>query len=178
LPARCIHAKGVCARAVFEVLDVAGGRDPVLGARLARGIYAKPGCYPATVRFSNGDPGVNTDWQPDVRALSFSAELAPSGAAADGQFARQDYSLQSAPTLPFNDVHAFWVIAKVLGARSRTTALASLPFRDQLIFAQTMIGVMQQTRQPVRRHLSGNAFGAQQCRRSVQVAEASLQPTQ
>ena len=34
------------------------------------------------------------------------------------------------------------------------------------------------TRQPVRRHLSGNAFGARRCRRSVQVTEASLQPTQ
>ena len=49
---RGAHAKGVCVRAVFEVLDVAEGRDPALAARLAKGIYARPGSYPATVRFS------------------------------------------------------------------------------------------------------------------------------
>jgi hypothetical protein len=58
---RGVHAKGVCARAVFEVLDVAEGRDHALAVRLARGIYARPGSYPATVRFSNADPNVNDD---------------------------------------------------------------------------------------------------------------------
>jgi len=148
---RATHAKGLCARAVFEVLDVAEGRDPALAARLAQGIYARPGCYPATVRFANADPGVNADWQPDVRGLSFYVEYAPSATGAEsGHIARQDYSLQSAPTLPINDVHAFRVFAKVLGAQSQTTALASLSFRDQLIFAQTMNAVTAQTRQPVR----------------------------
>jgi hypothetical protein len=32
---RGTHAKGVCARAQFEVFDVTAGRDPALGARLA-----------------------------------------------------------------------------------------------------------------------------------------------
>jgi hypothetical protein len=148
---RGVHAKGVCARAVFEVLDVAEGRDAALAARLARGIYARPGSYAATVRFSNSDPNVNDDSRPDVRGLAFYAELAPSGSAAAGaQGARQDYSLQSAPTLPFNDVRALVVFAKVFGAPSQTIALGSLPFRDQLIFARTMVGVMYQKRQPVR----------------------------
>jgi hypothetical protein len=148
---RGIHAKGVCARAVFEVLDVTKGRDPALAARLARGIYAKPGSYPATVRFSNSDPNVNADWRLDLRGLSFSVELAPSGTAATGaQVSRQDYSLQSTPTLPFNDIHAFVVFAKVFGAPNQAIALGSLPFRDQLVFARTMVEVMQQTRQPVR----------------------------
>src|SRR5262245_9266736 len=93
---RATHAKGVCARAVFEVLDVAEGRDPALAARLAKGIYAKPGCYPATVRFANGDSSVNSDWEPDVRSLSFCVELDPGWTnAAGASVARQDYALQS-----------------------------------------------------------------------------------
>ncbi len=148
---RGTHAKGVCARAVFEVLDVANGRDPALAARLAKGIYAKPGSYPATVRFANSDPTVNSDWEPDVRSLSFAVELPQSRADATGaQLSRQDYSLQSAPTLPFNDVHAFVVYAKVVGAPNEATALGSLPFHDQLVFTQTKNGVLQQQRQPVR----------------------------
>ena len=63
---RATHAKGVCARAQFEVLDVTAGRDPALAARLAKGIYARPGIYPAAVRFSNSDPNVNSDLKPDV----------------------------------------------------------------------------------------------------------------
>ena len=66
---RATHAKGVCVRAQFEVFDVTAGRDPALAARLAKGIYARPGIYPATVRFSNSDPNVNSDFKPDVRAL-------------------------------------------------------------------------------------------------------------
>lgn len=148
---RATHAKGVCARAVFEVLDVAQGRDPALAARLTKGIYAKPGKYPATVRFSNADPNVNADSKPDVRALSFSVELAPAGAAVAGaHVVRQDYSLQSAPTLPINDVHAFVVLAKVLGASSQAGALWSLPFRDKLIFTQAMFRAQRQTHQPIR----------------------------
>jgi catalase len=52
---RGTHAKGVCARAQFEVFDVTVGRNPQLAARLARGIFAKPGVYPAIVRFANSD---------------------------------------------------------------------------------------------------------------------------
>ena len=148
---RGTHAKGVCARAVFEVLDVAQGRHRALAQRLARGIYAKPGFYPATVRFASSDPSVNTDWQPDVRSLSFSVELTPPGTdAADDPVARQDYSMQSAPTLPFNDVRAFVVYAKVIAAPNEVAALGSMPFRDQLEFARTKGAVMQQKRQPVR----------------------------
>ncbi len=53
---RGTHAKGVCARAQFEVFDVAAGRDHALAARLAKGIFAKPGVYPAIVRFANCGP--------------------------------------------------------------------------------------------------------------------------
>jgi hypothetical protein len=148
---RGVHAKGFCVRGVFEVLDVAEKRDAALAARLAKGIYARPGSYSATVRFSNNDPNVHDDSRPDVRGLAFGAELAASGCAAVGtQVARQDYSLQSAPTLPFNDVRALVIFAKVFTVRNQTIALGSLPFRDQLIFAQTMARVMQQKRQPVR----------------------------
>lgn len=158
---RGVHAKGVCAGAVFEVLDVAQGRDPALAARLARGIYACRGTYPATVRFSNSDPHVNSDLRQDIRGMAFRVELPPNGLAAE--VARQDYSMQSAPALPFNDVRALLLYAKVFGADNHAMALQSLPFRDQLIFAQTMVGVMRQSRQPVRpyqqlRYWSGTPF--------------------
>lgn len=58
--------------------------------------------------------------------------------------------MQSAPTLPFNDVRALIVYAKVFGSPNQTVALGSLPFDDQLIFARTMAGVTQHSRQPVR----------------------------
>src|SRR3984957_13981858 len=50
---RGTHVKGVCARAQFEVFDVTVGRDRELAERLAKGIFAKPGVYPAIVRFGN-----------------------------------------------------------------------------------------------------------------------------
>ena len=145
---RGTHAKGVCVRGVFEVLDVAVGRDPALAARLSEGLFAKPGSYPVTVRFANSDPSVASDWVLDVRGLSFTVELG--GAGAEGQVLRQDYSLQSAPTLPFNDVHAFVAFATVSGAADEAKALASLPLRDQLKYGETNRAIVEQKRQPVR----------------------------
>jgi hypothetical protein len=148
---RATHAKGVCVRAEFEVLDVTAGRDPALAARLARGIYARPAKYPATVRFSNSDPTVKPDFKPDVRALSFAVDLAPDGVSApDANTARQDLSMQSAITLPINDVHAFVVLVKMLTASSPARALWSLPFRDKFLFVRTMMKAKSQTRQPLR----------------------------
>ena len=94
------------------------GRDPTLAARLARGIFAKPGCYPATVRFANSDPQVNSDQKADVRSLSFCVDLAGGGAEVPANgVRRQDFSLQNAPTLPINDARAFLATMKVLTAR-------------------------------------------------------------
>ena len=148
---RATHAKGVCVRAQFEVFDVTAGSDPALGARLARGIYAQPGVYPATVRFSNSDPNVNSDLERDVRALSFSVDLTPAGLPAPGVVAaRQDLSLQSATTLPINDLRAFTVMVKVLTASSPARGLWALPLRDKLVFARTMVKAKMQTSQPLR----------------------------
>jgi hypothetical protein len=72
---RGTHVKGVCARAQFEVLDVTVGRAPALAARFAQGLFAKPGVYPAMVRFGNADPNNNADFKADVRSLSFSVDL-------------------------------------------------------------------------------------------------------
>jgi catalase len=93
---RGTHAKGVCARAEFEVFDVTSGRDLGLAARLAKGIFSKPGVYPATVRFGNADPKVNSDFKPDVRSLSFSVDLTRDGNIISGtSVGRQDFSLQN-----------------------------------------------------------------------------------
>ncbi len=148
---RATHAKGVCVRAEFEVLDVTAGRDRSLAARLARGIYARPGKYPATARFSNSDPNVKPDFKPDVRALSFAVDLAPGGLVAPvANTARQDLSMQSATTLPINDLHAFVVLVRVLAASRPARGLWSLPLEDKLVFARTMLKAKLQTRQPMR----------------------------
>ena len=148
---RGTHAKGVCVGAVFDVLDAPERRDPALGSRLARGHYARPGSYPAIVRFANSDPRVNTDWEPDVRGMSFSVNFGSLGLLdRAGHAGRQDYSLQSAPTLPFNDVRSFVVFANVSAAPSEATALGALPFSDQKEYARTVGAIMEQKRQPVR----------------------------
>ena len=148
---RTTHPKGVCVKAVFAVFDVASGREPRLASRLAQGIYAKPGSYAATVRFANSDPHMNSDWQPDVRSLSFAVDLVPPDQTEPVRgVRRQDYSLQSAPTLPFNDVQAFVLFARVARASNEAMALGAMPFRDQLLFTQTKAAILQQQRQPVR----------------------------
>src|SRR5208282_3065364 len=114
---RGTHAKGVCARAEFEVLDVTAGRDTVLAARLAKGIFAKPGVYPAKVRFGNADAKINSDFKPDVRSLSFSVDQSRDGmATSEASGCRQDFSLQNTRTLPINDSTAFLAIMKLLTA--------------------------------------------------------------
>jgi hypothetical protein len=112
---RGTHAKGTSARAQFEVFDVTSGRDHGLAARLARGIFATPGVYPAIVRFANADPNINSDFKADVRALSFSVDLTRDGTAVpDADVGRQDFSLQNATTLPINDARAFLATMKLL----------------------------------------------------------------
>lgn len=143
--ARGTHAKGVCAQAQFEVFDVTAGRDRELGARLARGIFAKSGTYPAVVRFANSDPKVYPDFRPDVRALSFSVELPPGGPVA-----RQDFSLQSAPTLPINDARAFLATVNILTASSPPKALWALAFRDKLRALRTIVLAQLQARQRIK----------------------------
>ena len=141
---RGTHAKGVCARAEFEVLDVTAGRDPVLAARLAKGIFAKPGVYPATVRFGNADAKINSDFKPDVRSMSFSVDLGRTNVG------RQDFSLQNTTTLPINDATVFLAIMKVLTASNAAAGLWSLSFRDKLRVLRTMTLVQVQMHQKIR----------------------------
>jgi hypothetical protein len=58
--------------------------------------------------------------------------------------------LQNATTLPLNDAHAFLVAMKVLTASSPAKAIWSLPRRDKLIFARTMMLAQLQAHQPVK----------------------------
>lgn len=146
---RGTHAKGVCARAQFEVLDVRAGRDPALVSRLAVGIYARPGTYPAMVRFGNSDPKVNPDSKPDVRSLSFSIEYGNATLAGE-KLTRQDYSMQSATTLPINDAYAFLATMKLLTAPSPPKGLWSLSRRDKLRVVRTLARAQVQVRQAVR----------------------------
>jgi hypothetical protein len=162
---RGTHAKGICARAQFEIFDVTVGRDRGLAARLARGIFAKPGVYPAVVRFGNSDPKANSDFKADVRSLSFSVDLTRDGAAVPGENVdRQDFSLQNATTLPINDSPAFLALMKMLTASNPLAGLWSLTFRDKLRVLRTLALVQSQARQKIKpyqqlRYWSNVPFG-------------------
>jgi hypothetical protein len=149
--ARGTHAKGVSARAQFEVLDVTGGRDPQLAARLAQGIFAKPGVYPAVVRWGNADSKKNSDFKPDVRSMSFSVDLTQDGTLVSGaNGGRQDFSLQNAPPLPINDSPAFAAVMKVLAASNPLSGLTSLPFKDKLRVIRILTMAKLQSSQKIR----------------------------
>jgi hypothetical protein len=148
---RGTHAKGVCARALFEVFDVTVERDPGQATRLAKGIFAKPGTYPAVVRFANADPNINSDFKPDVRSLSFSVDLTRNGKTVpDANRGRQDFSLQNATTLPINDAPAFLATMKLLTASNQAAGLWSLPFRDKLRVLRTLALAELQARQTIK----------------------------
>src|SRR6266478_907288 len=146
---RGTHASGVCVRARFEILDVAAKRAPELAARLAKGIFAKPGVYPAVARFANADSNINSDFKPDVRSLSFSVDLIQGGTADTGA-SRQDFSMQNATTLPINDAPAFLATIKVLTASNPVAGLWSLPFKDKLKVVRTLALAELQARQKIK----------------------------
>ena len=146
---RGTHASGVCVRAQFEIADVTVGRAPELAARLAKGVFAKPGIYPAVVRFANADSNINSDFKPDVRSLSFSVDLTQGAIAGEGS-SRQDFSMQNATTLPINDSTAFLATIKVLTASNPVIGLWSLPFKDKLRVVRTLALAELQARQQIR----------------------------
>ena len=149
--ARGTHAKGVCARAQFEVFNVAEGRDPVLAVRLAKGIFAKPGVYPATVRFGNADSKKNSDFKADVRSLSFSVDLTREGTVVpEASTGRQDFSMQNTTTLPINDSPAFLAIMKLLTASNPAAGLLSLSSKDKLRVIRTLAMVQVQSHQAIK----------------------------
>jgi hypothetical protein len=147
--ARGTHAKGVCARAQFEVLDVTVGRDAALAARLAKGIFAKPGVYPAVVRWGNADSRKNSDFKPDVRSMSFSVDLTQDTAPGMNG-GRQDFSLQNAPPLPINDSPGFAAVMKVLAASNPLSGLWSLPLKDKLRVLRILTLAKLQSSQKIR----------------------------
>jgi hypothetical protein len=147
---RGTHASGVCVRAQFEIFDVTAKRAPEFAARLAKGIFAKPGVYPAVVRFANADSNINSDFKPDVRSLSFSVDLTRDGTVPVGSSFRQDFSMQNATTLPINDSPAFLATIKVLTASNPVAGLWSLPFKDKLKVVRTLALAELQARQTIK----------------------------
>jgi hypothetical protein len=147
---RGTHASGVCVRAQFEIFDVTANRAAELATRLAKGIFARPGVYPAVVRFANADSNINSDFKPDVRSLSFSVDLTRDGVAPAGGSSRQDFSMQNATTLPINDSPAFLATIKVLTASNPVAGLWSLPFKDKLKVVRTLALAELQARQKIK----------------------------
>jgi hypothetical protein len=147
---RGTHASGVCVQAQFEIFDVVAERPPGLGARLAKGIFAKPGIYPAVVRFANADVNINSDFKPDVRSLSFSVDLTRDGTVSVSGSSRQDFSMQNATTLPINDSPAFLATMKLLTASNPVVGLWSLSFKDKLKVVRTLVLAELQARQRIK----------------------------
>src|SRR5712672_3228408 len=147
---RGTHASGVCVGAQFEIFDVVVSHSRELAARLAKGIFAKPGIYPAVVRFANADSNINSDLKPDVRSLSFSVDLTRDGTASVGSSSRQDFSMQNATTLPINDSTAFLATIKVLTALNPVAGLWSLSFKDKLRVMRTLALAELQAVQKIR----------------------------
>jgi len=148
---RGTHPKGICVRAEFEVFDVTVGHNPEMASRLAKGIFAKPGVYPAVVRFGNADPKINSDFKPDVRSLSFSVDLTRGGTVASAAGVdRQDFSPQNAPPLPINDSRAFLAVMKVLTASNPAVGLLSITLKDKLRALRAIALAQVQSRQPIR----------------------------
>jgi hypothetical protein len=148
---RGTHPKGICVGAKFEVLDLEVGNDADLAARLAKGIFAKPGVYPAVVRFGNADPKINSDFKPDVRSLSFSVDLTQGGTTVFAATVdRQDFSLQNAPPLPINDASAFLAVMKVLTASNPAVGLWSLSLKDKLRALRAITLAQLQSHQTIK----------------------------
>jgi hypothetical protein len=149
--ARGTHAKGIVATAKFEVFDAAAIPNRALAARLAKGMFAKPGVYPATVRFANADSKVNSDFKADVRALSISVDLTRGGSEVqETGIQRQDFSLQNTTVLPLNDAQAFLATMKFLTASNPAKGFATLSLRDQLRVLRALALVEVQARQKVK----------------------------
>lgn len=143
---RAVHAKGVCLRGSFEVLQADAGRAPEVARRLARGVFVRPCVLPAIVRFSNSSSGLDRDALGDVRGMAIRIEYATS---LGTPVTLQDFSLQSAPTLSFNDLHELAVLIRVVAAPNQAVALGSLQFQEQMTFARVMQRVSEQRRQPL-----------------------------
>jgi hypothetical protein len=148
---RGTHVKGVSVRGQFEVFDAPTRCGYALGIRLAKGMFASPGVYPAIVRFANSDPRSHSDFKADVRSMSFSVDLTHEGKAVSHEgTGRQDFSLQNTTTLPINDASAFLALVKVLTAPNPLTALWDLPFKDKLRVARTLTFVQFQLHQKIK----------------------------
>ena len=150
--ARGTHAKGVCVGATFEVFDVAKTiSDPVLAARLARGVFATPGRYLASVRFANAASTFLSDSDADVRALSFFIEVPPGVVGPTAR--RLDFSMNDAPTFTINDAHVFADFLRMdtkPSGLAKLKALFSLPFKERLGIYATGILAKKQQQVPTR----------------------------
>jgi hypothetical protein len=135
--ARGTHAKGICVRGTFEVFDVLSTiPDRSLAARLAQGLFAHPGQYPALIRFANGNSQILPDQKKDVRACSFSVDVPPGVLGAASM--RHDFSMNNARTFPINDPHAFAALTGVVAADRPARAFRKLRLKDKLGLLRTL----------------------------------------
>jgi hypothetical protein len=132
------------------VLNLATKDDPALAARLARGIFAKPGVYSAIVRFGNADPKINSDYKPDLRSLSFSVDLAHGGTTISAIGDRQDFHCKTPCPCPSMTQPHFSRVMKVLTASNLAVGLWSVSLKDKLRTLRAITLAQLQSQQPIK----------------------------
>lgn len=120
---RDVHVKGHgCAQAEFRVLTD-------LPPALSQGLFARAHSYPATVRFSNSAPFVQSDLLPDGRGLAIQVRDVPSEGLScpSGSPPTQDFLMANNPTFIARDVKDYRRFEEArLRARDQPVLLGSL----------------------------------------------------
>ena len=130
--ARGTHAKGVCAKAEFEVLDIIATVRP----------RARHSACQGPVRDTPGVIRPPCDSRTPTRTSTTTSKPMSGRCPSPSRLPavpRQDYSTNDRTTFPINDAHAFATTVKVVTASSMGAGIRALPFRDKLSFARTAI---------------------------------------
>jgi hypothetical protein len=144
------HVKGTSARGQFKVYEARTRYGPRTATRLAKGIFATPGVYPARVRFANADSKANSDFKADVRSLSFSVDLSGNDTVLDASPRRCEFSLQNSTTLPINDARALLAMLNCMTAWNPVAGLWSLPLKDKLRVLRAFVLRQVQAHQKIK----------------------------
>lgn len=101
---RGTHAKGICAKARFDVIDIdkAEGMPNEIKFKLKQGFFAAAQSYTTRVRFANAEGAIQDDHKFDPRAVSLMVDR------GNGQ--RQDFVLQNSPVFPIPTLEDFILV--------------------------------------------------------------------
>jgi catalase len=133
---RGTHSKGICAKADFQIYDIAHSKiiPHSMRARLQKGFLALPGTYASRVRFANAKGAIQDDHEFDPRAISIAVDMTA------GQ--RQDLVLQNSPIFPIPSLQDF-ILVVLQGNPQQAMAITALSpeeVKSHLSFIQSLVG--------------------------------------